>query len=66
MAPCPACTGNLAEMLLGTVHVDYCGTCHGIFLDRGELAVRHRGGPREARDRNTHRLVIAIRPPATS
>jgi Zn-finger nucleic acid-binding protein len=33
------------------VHVDYCGTCHGIFLDRGELqqaidAVR-------ARDRNT-------------
>jgi Zn-finger nucleic acid-binding protein len=19
------------------VHVDYCGTCHGIFLDRGEL-----------------------------
>jgi Zn-finger nucleic acid-binding protein len=42
-APCP--------VLLGKVHVDYCGTCHGIFLDRGELldaidAVR-------AKDRNT-------------
>ena len=50
-APCPACEGQLSEVLLGQVHVDYCGTCHGIFLDRGELedaitAVR-------ARDRNT-------------
>jgi Zn-finger nucleic acid-binding protein len=47
-APCPACEGNLSEVLLGTVHVDYCATCHGIFLDRGELhqaieAVRARG-----------------------
>lgn len=50
-APCPACPGQLAEVVLGAVHVDYCGRCHGIFLDRGELqdaveAVR-------ARDRNT-------------
>ena len=50
-APCPACEGNLSEVLLGTVHVDYCATCHGIFLARGELqqaidAVR-------ARDRET-------------
>ncbi len=50
-APCPACEGQLSEVLLGKVHVDYCGTCHGIFLDRGELedaitAVR-------ARERNT-------------
>jgi Zn-finger nucleic acid-binding protein len=36
-APCPACDGKLAEVLLGQVHIDYCGTCHGIFLDRGEL-----------------------------
>lgn len=35
--PCPACAGELTEVVLGTVHVDYCGTCHGIFLDRGEL-----------------------------
>jgi Zn-finger nucleic acid-binding protein len=50
-APCPACPGKLSEVLLGNVHVDYCASCHGIFLDRGELqeaveAVR-------ARDRNT-------------
>lgn len=35
--PCPACDGNLAEVVLGSVHVDYCAKCHGIFLDRGEL-----------------------------
>jgi Zn-finger nucleic acid-binding protein len=60
VAPCPACPGKLAEVLLGTVHVDYCSRCQGIFLDRGELqaaveAVR-------ARDRNTqpHDIVVAI------
>lgn len=58
-APCPACPGTLAEVVLGTVHVDYCGKCHGIFLDRGELedaldAVR-------ARDRNTtSRQIMAV------
>ena len=37
VAHCPSCPGNLAEVLLGNVHVDYCNKCHGIFLDRGEL-----------------------------
>lgn len=37
LVPCPACEGRLAEVLLGSVHVDYCSNCHGIFLDRGEL-----------------------------
>jgi Zn-finger nucleic acid-binding protein len=36
-APCPACEGRLSEVMLGTVHVDYCNHCQGIFLDRGEL-----------------------------
>ena len=45
---CPACPGTLKEVVLGPVHVDYCGKCHGIFLDRGELdeavvAVRAKG-----------------------
>jgi len=45
---CPACSGSLKEVVLGPVHVDYCGKCHGIFLDRGELdeavvAVRAKG-----------------------
>jgi Zn-finger nucleic acid-binding protein len=46
--------------MLGSVHVDYCGKCQGIFLDRGELeaavdAVR-------ARDRTSkpEEIVIAI------
>lgn len=52
-APCPACDGHLSEAVLGTVHVDYCSSCHGIFLDRGELeqaieAVRAQGGQASA------------------
>jgi Zn-finger nucleic acid-binding protein len=60
VAPCPACPGKLSEVMLGTVHVDYCDRCQGIFLDKGELesavdAVR-------ARDRDTRpqEIVIAI------
>jgi Zn-finger nucleic acid-binding protein len=60
IAPCPACPGSLAEVMLGAVHVDYCSRCQGIFLDRGELqdavdAVR-------AKDRNTRpeEIVVAI------
>lgn len=34
---CPACEGSLSEVVLGSVHVDYCDVCHGVFLDRGEL-----------------------------
>src|SRR5689334_21566426 len=34
---CPACPGDLKEVVLGPVHVDYCTKCHGVFLDRGEL-----------------------------
>lgn len=45
--PCPACEGKLAEVMLGSVHVDFCESCQGLFLDRGELeaalaAVRER------------------------
>ena len=34
---CPACPGSLNVVKLGPVNVEYCGKCHGIFLDRGEL-----------------------------
>jgi Zn-finger nucleic acid-binding protein len=59
-APCPACPGSLSEVLLGTVHVDYCGKCHGLFLDRGELqvaieAVRERDRATQPQD-----IVISI------
>src|SRR5207237_2319874 len=33
---CPACPGQLKEVDLGPVHIEYCGKCHGIFLDKGE------------------------------
>ena len=54
LVPCPACDGKLSEVMLGAVHVDYCGRCHGIFLDRGELeealaAVRERDAGATAR-----------------
>ena len=66
-APCPACAGSLSEVMLGTVHVDYCNTCHGIFLDRGELQAAVEAVRAKARDtsrpRHRHRN---LRPPATS
>lgn len=34
---CPACPGRLKEVVLGPVHVDFCDTCGGLFLDRDEL-----------------------------
>jgi len=60
VAHCPACPGNLAEMLLGNVHVDYCGKCHGIFLDRGELSAAIEAVRAKARDTAAHNIVIAI------
>lgn len=34
---CPACTSHLVTLELSGVEVDYCFTCQGIWLDRGEL-----------------------------
>jgi Zn-finger nucleic acid-binding protein len=34
---CPACPGTLKEVKLGPINIEYCGKCHGIFLDKGEL-----------------------------
>jgi Zn-finger nucleic acid-binding protein len=60
VAHCPACPGNLAEMLLGKVHVDYCNKCHGIFLDRGELQDAVEAVRAKSRDTAAHDVVIAI------
>jgi len=59
-APCPACPGSLAEMLLGNVHVDYCNKCHGIFLDRGELETAVEAVRAKSRQTSPHEVVIAI------
>jgi len=34
---CPKCGHDLVEESVGTVLLDRCGSCGGIFLDRGEL-----------------------------
>jgi len=59
-APCPSCPGSLSEVMLGAVHVDYCGKCHGIFLDRGELQAAIEAVRQKARDTKAHDVVIAI------
>ncbi|MEO8705974.1 MAG: zf-TFIIB domain-containing protein [Kofleriaceae bacterium] len=45
---CPACPGALEEKVIGAVRVDFCPSCQGFHLDRGELdhavqAARSRG-----------------------
>ena len=34
---CPVCTTGLALADRGGVEIDYCPTCRGVWLDRGEL-----------------------------
>lgn len=34
---CPKCHGPMRQYERSGVHVDQCGDCRGIFLDRGEL-----------------------------
>jgi uncharacterized protein len=34
---CPKCNGRMRTYERSGVHVDQCGECRGIFLDRGEL-----------------------------
>lgn len=35
--PCPACGGKLTLAVLGSIYVEHCSACDGIYLDRGEL-----------------------------
>jgi Zn-finger nucleic acid-binding protein len=59
-APCPSCPGTLSEVVLGTVHVDYCGKCHGLFLDRGELEAAVAAVQTRERTTSAQEVVIAI------
>jgi Zn-finger nucleic acid-binding protein len=34
---CPRCTGAMKEVTLGSIRIDYCQSCKGFFLDRGEI-----------------------------
>lgn len=35
--PCPACGGKLLHAVFGPTVIEHCSSCHGIFIDRGEL-----------------------------
>jgi hypothetical protein len=35
--PCPRCTGKLHEDTYDDVRISRCDTCHGIWLDAGDL-----------------------------
>jgi Zn-finger nucleic acid-binding protein len=34
---CPACQASMREVTLGNIRIDYCSSCKGFFLDRGEI-----------------------------
>lgn len=36
-APCPACGGKLTLAVFGSIYMEHCTICEGIYLDRGEL-----------------------------
>lgn len=36
---CPRCTGTLGERTFGSVTVDVCDSCRGVWLDAGELTM---------------------------
>lgn len=35
--PCPACGGKLTLAAFGSIQMEHCSACDGIYLDRGEL-----------------------------
>lgn len=35
--PCPACGGKLTLAVFGSIYMEHCTLCEGIYLDRGEL-----------------------------
>ena len=35
---CPKCSSSMAERLVGDVTIHQCTSCHGLFLDRADLA----------------------------
>lgn len=37
-AACPKCDGKLVETNYEDIKIDVCDTCHGVWLDAGELA----------------------------
>ncbi len=50
---CPVCQGTLKEVQFGNILIDYCGSCKGLWLDKGEFdaavkLVKEKGLPVES------------------
>jgi Zn-finger nucleic acid-binding protein len=35
--PCPSCGGKLTLAVFGSIYMEHCTLCEGVYLDRGEL-----------------------------
>ncbi len=56
---CPKCAGAMSPVTLGTVIIDHCGSCAGIWFDEGELqAGLAQGGKRELKRLSTAARAI--------
>lgn len=42
---CPRCTTAMKPAIVGGLRVEFCLTCHGVFLDDGELTALNGGKP---------------------
>ena len=61
---CPRCDGPMSPRPVGEVTIDVCGTCRGVWMDRGELeaAARTLGHPpSEGSFAETHAGELATR-----
>jgi len=59
--PCPACPGKLKEVVLGTIRVDYCPECKGLFLDKGELEAAIEAVRPKIRAAASHVVAVAAK-----
>ena len=51
---CPNCSGKMQEVRRHGVHIDYCPTCKGVWLDRGEIDKIVQSPAASSTDLDTH------------
>jgi len=65
--PCPECSTSLLEERRSGIMVDRCGSCRGIWFDRGELdAYRERRGEASGRSGEWGDRLASLPPTAAS
>lgn len=63
--PCPACGSELVACLHGTVEIDECRKCYGLWLDHGELEALSQLKSLPSRLTRPKTVVAATRPEGT-